>query len=508
MRLAALGLLHETNTFSPNPTGIEQFPLMPVGADQSSIVGIITGQQLWNVHAGAKTTLAGYHAADSLAGVDVVPLVFATSPPAGTITAEAFEAIWGHMARALDQQGPFDGVLMAQHGASVAEGFLDADAEMIRRVRAAVGPRVPIGVVHDTHGNISPAQLEPATVTLLWQTNPHVDCRERGLRTAELIAQTVRGEIRPVQAIEKPPLALNILVQGTSMEPMRTFLAAARALEEELGILSAGIGEGFPYADVPHLGMAFVAISDGDEAKARAGARRLADLAWELRAQCDAQATPPDQAIREALARPDPRPVVLLDVGDNVGAGTPGDATVLLEALLRNRVRSFLVSLFDPAAVRASAAAGQGAHVDLSVGGKTDRLHGDPVRISGTVRSIADNQWEDRKASGGWVAFDAGPSTLIDLDDGGSVLLTTNAVPAAGAGQYAANGVDAASYRIITSKAVYSTRDGYPMAQGFIEVDTPGLAASNLAHFDYRHRPRPLFPLEPNAAYPAAGRTP
>lgn len=501
MRLAALGLLHETNTFSPNPTGLDRFPLMPVGADQSSIVGIITGQQLWNVHAGAKTTLAGYHAGDSLPGVDVVPLVFATAPPGGTITAEAFEAIWGHMERALDRDGPFDGILMAQHGASVAEGFLDADAEMIRRVRAAVGPHVPIGVVHDTHGNISPAQLAPATVTLLWQTNPHVDCRERGLRTAELIAATVRGEISPVQAIEKPPIALNILVQGTAMEPMRTFLAAARALEDEPGILSAGIGEGFPYADVPHMGMAFIAISDGDPEAARRGARRLADLAWEMREQCHATAPLPDEAIARALALPDPRPVVLLDVGDNVGAGTPGDATVLLEALIRNRVPSFLVSLFDPAAVQATKTVG--GRVDLDVGGRTDKLHGSPVRIRGTVRSVAENRWEDRRASGGWVAFDAGLSTLVDLDGGGSVLLTTEAVPAAGAGQYTANGADPSTYRIITSKAVYSTRDGYPMAQGFIEVDTPGLAASNLSRFDYRHRPRPLFPLERDAIYPA-----
>ena len=102
------------------------------------------------------------------------------------------------------------------------------------------------------------------------------------------------------------------------------------------------------------------------------------DVAWELREQCDTSATPPDRAIAEALARPDPRPVVLLDVGDNVGAGTPGDATVLLEALIRNRVPSFLVSLFDPAAVRLTAAAGVGAHVELEVGGNTDRLHGDP----------------------------------------------------------------------------------------------------------------------------------
>ena len=143
MRLAALGLLHETNTFNPKITGIESFPLMPVGQDQSSILGVITGQQLWHVHAGAKTTVAGFHAADSLPGVDVVPLVFATTPPSGTITREAFEAVWGHMRAALDEQGPFDGILMAQHGASVADGFPDADAEMIRRVREARRPARP-----------------------------------------------------------------------------------------------------------------------------------------------------------------------------------------------------------------------------------------------------------------------------------------------------------------------------------------------------------------------------
>jgi len=499
MRLAALGLLHETNTFAPHPTGPDDFPLMPVGADQSSILGIITGEQLWNVHAGAKTTLAGYHAADSLAGIDVIPLVFATTPPSGTISRDAFEKVARHVLEALEEQGPFDGVLMAQHGASVAEDFPDADAEMIRRVRAAVGPRVPLGVVVDTHGNISPAQVEPATVTLAWQTNPHVDCRERGLRCAELIAATVRGEISPVQAIENPPLALNILVQGTADDPMRTFLAAARGLESEPGMLSASIGEGFPYADVAHMGMAFVAIADGDAALAATGAKRLARLAWEMRAQCDAVAPTPDEAIAQALATPDPRPVVLLDVGDNVGAGTPGDSAILLEALIRNKVPSFLLSIWDADAVRRTSTVG--ARVDLEVGGRTDPLYGPPVRIEGVTRAVGRDAWEDRKASGGWVAFDAGLATVVDLDGGGTVLLTTTAVPAAGAGQYAALGVDAADHRIIVSKAVYSTRDGYPMASGFIPVDTPGLAASNMSRFTYHHRRRPMLPFEPETTY-------
>jgi microcystin degradation protein MlrC len=499
MRLAALGLLHETNTFSPKPTDVDAFPLMPVGADQSSILGIITGEQLWNVHAGAKTTLAGFHAADSLDGVDVVPLVFATTPPSGTITAAAFETVWGHIARALDEQGPFDGVLMAQHGASVAEGFPDADAEMIRRGRGAVGPGVPIGVVHDTHGNISAAQIEPATVTRLWQTNPHIDARDQSLACAELIARTVRGEIHPIQAIERPPVALNILRQGTADDPMKSFLAAARDVADEKGMLTAAIGEGFPYADVPHMGMAALAISDGDPAKAREAARRLARLIWERREECDGVAPLPDDAIAQALASTDPRPTVLLDVGDNVGAGTPGDSTIVLEALIRNRAPSFLATIWDPAAVEATKQVG--ARVDLDIGGKTDALYGGPVHISGVTRAVGQDAWEDRKASGGWVKFDAGLATVVDLDGGGTVLLTTYAVPAAGAGQYVALGVDPASYRLIVSKAVYSTRDGYPMGQGFLPVDTPGLAAANLARFTYHHRRRPMFPFERDARY-------
>jgi microcystin degradation protein MlrC len=127
----------------------------------------------------------------------------------------------------------------------------------------------------------------------------------------------------------------------------------------------------------------------------------------------------PDEAIAQALADPDPRPVVLLDVGDNVGAGTPGDSAILLEALIRRGVPSFLCSIWDADAVRATATVG--ARVDLEVGGRSDPLYGPPVRIVGTTRAVGQDAWEDRRSSGGWVSFDAGLATVVDLDGGGTV---------------------------------------------------------------------------------------
>ncbi|MCY7419382.1 MAG: M81 family metallopeptidase, partial [Chloroflexi bacterium] len=211
MRLAAMGILHETNTFSPNPTDDDAFEHSTIGGGP----GVLLGEQVWEVYGHTGNTVAGFRDAATLPGVEVVPIAFASTHPGGTFPAATFERIAAGQLERLAAAGPFDGVLLAQHGEMVAEGFPDGDAEFIRRVRQVLGPDVPIGNVMDTRGNVSPAQVLGADLTLLWQTNPHVDCRDRGLAAARLVAQALRGEIRPVQAIVNPPLAANILAQNT-----------------------------------------------------------------------------------------------------------------------------------------------------------------------------------------------------------------------------------------------------------------------------------------------------
>src|SRR5258707_4755416 len=172
------------------------------------------------------------------------------------------------MLQMLRDQGPWDGVLLGQHGAAVSDDYPDMDGEVAARVRALVGPDVPIGMAPDMHANLSQKMIDNTTATVVYRTNPHLDPRPRGLECADIIVRTIKGELRPVQALEMPPVVINIVKQFTGEEPM---LSLVRDAEEVIGrpkMLSASVAEGYPYADVAEMGMAFLAISDGDEAAA------------------------------------------------------------------------------------------------------------------------------------------------------------------------------------------------------------------------------------------------
>jgi len=501
MRLAALGILHETNTFSPRPTDDAAFEHSTIGGGP----GVMHGDEVWEVYGHTGATIAGFRDAASLPGVEVVPVGFASTHPGGTLPAATFDSIADGQLRFLAAAGPFDGVLMAQHGAMVAEGHPDADAEFIRRVRDVVGRHVPIGNVMDTHGNVSPAQVHGADITLLWQTNPHVDCRDRGLACARLVARTLRGEIAPVQAIVTLPLVANILAQNTADEPMRGLLTqAADLVAQTPGLIDISIGEGFPYADVPNMGMAVVAVADGGRAIAERAAATIAAAIWECRAAFDPRGVPVEEAVRlERVAGVGP--VVLLDVGDNMGAGTPGDSTFILEGLIRARRTGFLLTVHDPEAVLACVSAGVGAHVDLMVGGKADALHGVPQAVSGRVRVISDGRFEARGVvHAGHVAFDGGITAVVNTRQGNTLVLTSQPVMTMSLDQHHSLGIDPTRYEVVVAKGVMSPQPAYgPIASRLVYVDTPGISTADPRRMGHRHRRRPMYPFEPETEWSA-----
>jgi microcystin degradation protein MlrC len=497
MRLALLGYHHETNTFA---TGQTEYAHFERG-------GILRGAEVVRQHAGATSTVAGFLEAGRLTGEEVVPLLYFITPPSGLITRDAYQRITAELLEALEAQGPWDGVLLALHGAAVAVGYPDADGHVAARVRALVGPGVPIGLALDLHANVSAQLVEAATVTIFYRTNPHLDARERARECGELVVRTVRGEIRPVQALETPPLVVNILKQFTGAEPLRSLMNDVEALLERPGMLSASVGLGYPYADVPQMGMSFLTVHDGDSRAAREAARWLARRAWFQRADYVGEAPGPDEAVRAALAAPR-SPVVLMDVGDNIGGGSPGDSTVLLEAARRQGARGYLQTLCDPAAVAACAGAGVGATVALSVGARIDDRHGRPMAVTGRVRLLSDGQFEDpRPTHGGWRYFDAGTTAVLETDDGYTLVLTTERLGNTSIEQMYSLGIRPEGYRIVVAKGVISPRPAYePIAAQMILVNTPGVTSADLSTFHYEWRRRPLYPFEPETAYEPISR--
>ena len=493
MRVALLGFHHESNTFAPVAASLAQF----------LAAGPVEGDELLTQYAESQATLAGFiEAADADGAVDLVPLVYFDLNPMGTITAEAFDTLVGRMVTLLADGGPWDAVLLALHGAAVSEVHRDADGEILERVRRLVGPDVPIGVTFDMHANVSARMIDNADIVNFYMTNPHLDARMRARQSADLLFRTVRGEIHPLMALESPPLIVNILRQGTSDSPMKELVALAVEAGTRPGVLSVSIAEGFPYADVDEMGMAFVAVTDDDGDLAWSIARELARAAWDVRADLNGDGVEIDDALR-AAARADSRPIVLLDVGDNVGGGSPADSTHVLAAARRLGIRGLFQSLCDPAAVSACVSAGIGSTVELEVGGKTDSRHGHPVPIRGTVRLLDDGQFEETGPThGGKRFFDAGPRAVVDTEDEFTLLLTSRPMGNMSRQELVSAGIDPSQQPIIVAKGVQSPRAAFePIAAAMIQLNSPGCTSADVTALEYHHRRRPMFPYEPDTQY-------
>ena len=211
----------------------------------------------------------------------------------------------------------------------MAKGTPDVHGYLLRRFREVAGPGTPIGAALDLHANISATMAEHADVLVTYRTNPHVDAYERAVDVARLIAGAARGDIRPTMTFEQVPAAINILCQNTGSPPMDGIIADLETCLDDPGVLTASVAEGYPYADVTEMGMSVIVVTDDDPGGAATSARQLAARVWARRGEFDRRAPGAAEALRQACDDPG-GPLLLLDVGDNIGGGSPGDSVDIL----------------------------------------------------------------------------------------------------------------------------------------------------------------------------------
>jgi microcystin degradation protein MlrC len=298
---------------------------------------------------------------------------------------------------------------------------------------------------------------------------------------------------------------VNIERQLTAADPCQTVYAVADEQLRMPGVLSNSVLLGFPYADVAEMGASALAVTNNDPGRAGDLANDLGAVLWARRIQFLGHLTPVPIAVRDAARAGGT--VCLLDMGDNVGGGSPGDGTVLARELHEERVGPSLVCLADPESVQLCRFAGVGNRLRICAGGKTDSLHGEPLDLTVTVHGLFDGKFtESTPRHGGITSFDQGPSAVVECDSGLTLLLTTNRMVPFSLNQLTSCGLDPARFRVLVAKGVHAPVAAYaPVCKHLIRVDTPGVTSADLGRLTYRNRRRPMFPFEPDSTWEPSG---
>ncbi len=488
MRVGIISLIHESNTFAVTPTTIEAFRRD----------NLFVGEAVRDAFEGGLHQITGFLEGLSEADVDAVPIFHASTAPSGTITKETCEALVEMMFDALAQAGPLDGYLVSPHGANAGEGeaYRDLDGFWLAKLRESVGSDVPVICVIDPHANLSERMVESCDATIAYRSNPHLDQKERGHEAVDLIARTLRGEIRPVHRASFPPFGINIERQGTSYRPCLPLYDLADGQLERPEVLSNSIVLGFPYADVEEMGSSAIVVTDDDPALAQRLADELTAYMLEHREEFVGEYKTVAETVEEAVGAEGP--VCLLDMGDNVGGGSAGDSTLIAHEIHRRADTTGHVCLFDRESQDQARAAGVGARLTLVMGGKTDDRHGEPLETEVTVKSLHEGTFEETEIRhGGYTHFDMGPTAVVVTDTGLTISLTLRRTVPVSLGVVTSIGLDPADFQILVAKGVHAPVAAYePVCTKLIRVNTSGATAADMRTFDYVYRRRPMYPFE------------
>jgi microcystin degradation protein MlrC len=488
-RIAIGGIVHETNTFSPNLTDLASFARQALDEGQTVV-------ERWRDSA---SSLGGALQGLRQTGYEAIPLLYATAMPSGLVTRDAYQTLLSRLLDRLEAVLPVDGVLLVLHGAMVAEGQDDCEAEILERVRALVGAPCPVVCVLDMHGSLTPAMVAAADALIAFNNNPHTDTLDRGLEAAQVLCRLLEEDLRCAKSLASPPLLLNALTTATARLPLKAMHEQADVSRKDPRVVNVSIMGGFAYSDIPSAGVSVLATTTGDQALAHQIAQSLADIAWQNREAARYTGIPVGEAVKRAVAAPR-GPVILADIGDNVGGGSPGDGTVLLRALLEVNAQDAVVVLADPEAVSRAIEAGVGATVDMPIGGKQDQWHGASVQLRGTVECLTDGRFTVAGTDHFVNIYgrEVNMGRCARLRCGGiDLLLTERKTPPGDLGQLRSQGIVPESRKIIVVKSPVAFRGAYePIAAEIFEVDTPGICAASLDQFEYRKLRRPIFPLD------------
>lgn len=470
MKVFIASLATETNTFAPMPTSMKSFQIVRDGK-----------------HSTDQVPQAVYRRMAEERGWEVVESLAAFAEPAGTTIRGAYEALRDEVLDDLRPALPVDMVLLDMHGAMVADGYDDCEGDLIASVREMVGPDVPIGVELDLHCHLTDLMIDKADVIITYKEYPHTDFADRAVELFECTADAAEGKTRPTMALFDCRM---IGLYYPTQEPTHTFVEKLKALEKGDKVLSLSLGHGFPWGDVPDVGTKMLVVTDND---ADYAAQLAADLGREFFAMRE-QVVPKYLDIETALARAvkiGQTPVVVADVSDNSGGGAPGDSTFMLRAVLEKQLTGVAIGcIWDPVTVSVAMDAGEGARLDLRIGGKMGPMSGDPVDLNVIVTGIKTDAYQHFGYEGAQMKVPLGDTVAVHAQ-GIDIVLISKRTQTFSPEVFSEVGIDPFKRKLLIVKSIQHFYAGFaPIASEIIYCAAPGAIVPDFKKIPYTRAPK------------------
>jgi microcystin degradation protein MlrC len=329
LRVAVIHYQHETCTFCPGgDTEID---------DWTKNRAYLSGEEVLEAGSYIKGFVHSAKQCDDieLVGINSPDMVFGGSSRSWN-SKESFEHFMKIIIEDLKAKMPVQGVYLALHGALAVRDVPRPEAEIARRVREVVGDQVPIAGSFDLHGNEDEEFLKWANAAFVTKRYPHYDAFIQGGRSANFLHRAMKGDYISTTATRKPPVLTATVLQWTGQSPSMNIMERARRWEARQKDTYVNVFYGFPWSDVPDIGVAVHVITNNDQNLADSIADDMADYIWRVRQNFAGGTFPmPDEAIdktKEAIEN-NQTPVALGDYSDR-----PGDATWILKEIINEQI--------------------------------------------------------------------------------------------------------------------------------------------------------------------------
>lgn len=489
-------IMHESHTFNPVPTDLGKFT-------------VEHGNVVVERDRGTRTGIAGFlDAADEYGWSFSVP-INARATSGGKVAKAALDELVGCLEQAINEHSGLDGIALVLHGAMSCEHCDDGDAEILRRVRAAAGPDVPVAATIDPHGNVSAGMTDNADIICTYRTTPHIDQYDTARRAAAILDRALRGEVKPHMVLARRPMlyAFDRARTHNGAGPMVEALEIARRWESEYpGVLSVGVQAGYSHADTPQTGPSVFIVGDGEDPLYQSLAEELIEFGWKNRARETVTLVSLDEAMERARRNnrknPEGPPVVIGDYADSPGGGTPGNGTNMLRAMLKaGLTNTALGAINDPEVAQHCAAAGEGARVTVSLGGKiAPEFGGGPLEITAKVLRVSDGDYVHVGPSATGARGSFGTSVLLQVE-GIQVIVSSRNQNFLDTQQFRIFGVEPEQMSVLSCKNMHHFRAAFtPIAADVMSCDTGGMTGYQYHRLTYNKLPRPIWPLDEMAA--------